>query len=274
MYARASALGVSLSTGSVAGDALAGLRMSAAPFSPLAVDLASVTPAAWVSELGTGLQYIDDETTPQTLPFAFSFYGQSYSSVFVSANGHISFGNPIPFKRTTWDGPFPMARSFSRLRRTPTGCPRRASSFPNLQNSRVFVNTVGQPGDRRFVVTWHDMRPCCSLSYPGSSFQLQLRRAHRRGRLRLSRDANDRLERERRHRGGREPRAHGRRCRRVLALQGCAITYTPNSGGYREANSCAPEPVNVPPVVEVGGPYASVEGAVGRAERLGHRREW
>jgi PKD repeat protein len=46
----------------------------------------------------------------------------------------------------------------------------------------------------------------------------------------------------------------------VLALQGCAITYTPNGAGYREANSCAPEPVNVPPAVEVGGPYASVEG--------------
>src|SRR5688572_3350793 len=46
----------------------------------------------------------------------------------------------------------------------------------------------------------------------------------------------------------------------VLGLQGCAITYTPSGGGYREANSCAPEPVNVPPVVEVGGPYASVEG--------------
>ena len=100
MYARARALGVSLSTGSVAGDALAGLRMSAAPFSPLAVDLASVTPVVWVPELGTGLQYIDDDTTPQALPFAFSFYGQSYSSVFVSANGHISFGNPIPFKRS------------------------------------------------------------------------------------------------------------------------------------------------------------------------------
>jgi hypothetical protein len=46
----------------------------------------------------------------------------------------------------------------------------------------------------------------------------------------------------------------------VLGLQGCAITYTPSGAGYREANSCAPEPVNVPPVVEVGGPYASMEG--------------
>jgi PKD domain len=46
----------------------------------------------------------------------------------------------------------------------------------------------------------------------------------------------------------------------LLALQGCVVTYTPNSAGYREANSCAPAPVNAPPVVEVGGPYASVEG--------------
>jgi PKD repeat protein len=46
----------------------------------------------------------------------------------------------------------------------------------------------------------------------------------------------------------------------VLGLQGCSITYTPSGEGYREANSCAPEPVNLPPVVEVGGPYASMEG--------------
>jgi hypothetical protein len=171
MYARATALGVSLSTGSIAGDAMAGLRLSAAPLSPLAIDLAAVTPAAWVPEMGTGLQYIDDDTTPQALPFSFSYYGQTYSSVYVSANGHISFGNPINFKRT-WnipDGAFVLAAPAYA-----DWMPASRFSFPNLQNSRVFVNTVGEPGDRRFVVTWNDMRPCCSLSYPGSSFQLQL----------------------------------------------------------------------------------------------------
>jgi PKD domain len=256
MYARARALGVSLSTGSVAGDALAGLRMSASPLSPLAVDLASVTPAVWVSELGTGLQYIDDDTTPQTLPFAFSFYGQSYSSVFVSANGHISFANPIPFKRT-WnipDGTFILAAPAYA-----DWMPASRFSFPNLQNSRVFVNTVGAPGDQRFVVTWHDMRPCCSLAYPGSSFQLQLLErtgeivfAYREMQMIVSNASS----------GIAAGASHVRTAAgsAVLALQGCAITYTPNSGGYREANSCAPEPVNVPPVVEVGGPYASVEG--------------
>jgi PKD repeat protein len=47
----------------------------------------------------------------------------------------------------------------------------------------------------------------------------------------------------------------------VLALQGCAVTYTPNAEGYREVNSCAPQPVNLPPVVSIGGPYASTEGS-------------
>ena len=256
MFARARALGPSLSTGSVAGDAMAGLRMSAAPLSPLAVDLAALTPAAWVAELGTGLQYIDDDTTPQALPFAFSFYGQSYSSVYVSANGHISFGNPIPFKRT-WnipDGAFILAAPAYA-----DWMPASRFSFPNLQNSRVFVNTVGQPGDQRFVVTWHDMRPCCSLAYPGSSFQLQLHErtgavvfAYREMQMIVSNAS-----------AGIAAGANGLRTAAgpaVLALQGCAITYSPNGAGYREANSCAPEPVNVPPVVEVGGPYASVEG--------------
>jgi PKD domain-containing protein len=258
LYARATALGPSLSTGSVAGDALAGLRMSAAPMSPMAVDPAAVTPAAWVAELGTGLQYIDDDTTPQALPFAFSFYGQSYSSAYVSANGHISFGNPIPFKRT-WnipDGAFILAAP-AYADWMPAS---RFTAFPNLQNSRVFVNTVGQPGDRRFVVTWHDMRPCCSLSYPGSSFQLHLLErtgevvfAYREMQMVISNVSA----------GVAAGATHMRTAAgsAVLALQGCAITYTPSGAGYREANSCAPEPVNVPPAVQVGGPYNGPEGS-------------
>jgi hypothetical protein len=256
MYARANALGVSLSTGSITGDAMAGLRLSAAPLSPLAVDLASVTPAAWVPEMGTGLQYIDDDTTPQALPFSFNFYGQAFSSVFVSANGHISFGSPINFKRT-WnipDGVFVLAAPAYA-----DWMPASRFSFPNLQNSRVFVNTVGTPGDRRFVVTWNDMRPCCSLSYPGSSFQLQLLErtgevvfAYREMQMIVS-NASAGIAR-----GATNMRTAAGAA--VLALQGCAITYTPSGGGYREANSCAPEPVNVPPVVEVGGPYTSIEG--------------
>jgi PKD repeat protein len=256
MYARASAMGVSLSTGSVTGDALAGLRLSVAPLAPLAVDLASVTPAAWVPELGTGLQYIDDDTTPQALPFAFSFYGQSYSSVYVSANGHISFGSPISFKRT-WnipDGAFVLAAPAYA-----DWMPASRFSFPNLQNSRVFVNTVGQPGDRRFVVTWNDMRPCCSLSYPGSSFQLQL--VERTGEVVFAyREMQMIVSNSSAGIGAGANHIRTAAGAGVLALQGCAITYTPNGAGYREANSCAPEPVNVPPVVEVGGPYASVEG--------------
>ena len=258
MYARANAFGVAMPTGSVAGDALAGLRLSAAPLSPTAVDLAALTPSAWVRELGIGLQYIDDDTTPQALPFAFSFYGQSYSSVYVSANGHISFGSPIQFKRT-WnipDGAFVLAAPAYA-----DWMPASRFTFPNLQNSRVYVNTVGEVGNRRFVVTWNDMRPCCSLSYPGSSFQLQLLErtgeivlAYREMQMIVS-NASAGIGA-----GARNMRAAAGGAA-VLALQGCAITYTPTATGYREANSCAPAPVNVPPVVQVGGPYAAVEGA-------------
>ena len=261
LYARANALVPSLSTGSIAGDAMAGLRMSAAPLSPLALDLAALTPAAWVAELGTGLQYTDDDTTPQTVPFAFSFYGQSYSSVYVSANGHISFGNPIPFKRT-WnipDGAFILAAPAYA-----DWMPASRFGFATLQNSRVFVNTVGQPGDRRFVVTWNDMRPCCSLSYPGSSFQVQLLErtgevvfAYREMQMVIS-NASAGIAAGANHMRTAAGSA-------VLALQGCAITYTPSGAGYREANSCAPEPapepVNVPPAVQVGGPYNGPEGS-------------
>jgi PKD repeat protein len=257
LYARASALGVSLSTGTVAGDALAGLRLSAAPMSSTAFNVAAVTPAAWVAEFGTGLQYIDDDTTPQPLPFAFSFYGQSYSSVYVSANGHISFGSPIQFKRS-WN--IPDAANILAAPAYADWMPAsRFTGFPALQNSRVFVNTVGEPGDRRFVVTWNDMRPCCSLSYPGSSFQLHL--LERTGEI-VFVYAEMQMVVSNVSAGVAAGQNYVRTATgsAVLALQGCVITYTPNTGGYREANSCAPEPVNVPPVVQVGGPYSSVEG--------------
>ena len=262
MYARASALGgVSLSTGSIKGDALAGLRMSAAPFSPMALDTAALRPAVWVGELGTVLPYTDDESTAQALPFAFSFYGQSYSSVFVSANGHVSFGNPIPFKRTTSGWPIPDGSFIFAAPAYADWMPAsRFTSFPALALSRVLVNTVGQPGDRRFVVTWYDIRPCCSLSTPGSSFQVQL--LERTGEVVFAyREVQ--MVGATASAGIAAGQTHMRLAtgQALLALQGCAITYTPNAAGYREANSCAPEPANVAPVVQVGGPYESVEGA-------------
>jgi PKD repeat protein len=257
LYARASALSLSLSTGSVTGDAMAGLRLSAAPLSPMALDLAALTPAEWVAELGTGLQYTEDQTGPQTLPFAFSFYGQSYSSVYVSANGHISFANPIPFKRTPWnipDGAYIIAAPAYA-----DWMPASLTGFATLTNSRVFVNTVGQPGDRRFVVTWNDIRPCCSLAWPGSSFQLQL--LERTGELRFAyREMQMVVSNVSAGIASAANYVRTATGSAVLALQGCSITYTPNGAGYRESNSCAPEPVNVPPAVQVGGPYASLEG--------------
>lgn len=257
-FARASALGPSLFTGSVVGDAMNGLRLSAQPVWPSAVNLAAVTPAVWVSELGTGLQYTDDETTQHALPFSFSFYGQAFASVFVSANGHISFGAGIPFKRS-WN--IPDGANVFAAPVYMDWMPASRFGYASLQNSRVFVNTVGPVGDRRFVVTWNDMRPCCSLSTPGSSFQLQLLErtgeivfAYREMQMvgaNASAGLSADLQRFIKSAGGAA----------VLALQGCTLTYTPNAGSYREANSCAPEPVNVPPAVQVGGPYASNEGS-------------
>lgn len=258
MYARASALGVSLSTGSVVGDAVNGLRLSAAPMSPLALDLASMTPAVWVSELGTGLTQVDDDAVAQALPFAFSFYGQSYSSVYVSPNGHISFGSPVSFKRS-WN--LPDGGNVIAAPAYADWMPASRFAFATLQHSRAFVNTVGEVGNRRFVVTWNDMRPCCSLAYPGSSFQLQL--LERTGEIVFAYREMQMINSNSSAGLSANAQSFVRTAAgaAVLALQGCAITYTPNAEGYREANSCAPEPVNVPPVVSIGGPYACSEGS-------------
>ncbi len=260
MHARANAFGVSLSTGTVVGDAVNGLRLSVAPLSPLALDMASLSPSAWESQLGTGLQHTtEDASVAQALPFPFSFYGQSHSSIYVSANGHISFVNPVAFKRS-WN--IPDGSNVILAPAYADWMPASMFGFPSLQNSRVFVNTIGEVGDRRFVITWNDIRPCCSLSYPGSSFQLQLHErtgeivfAYREMRMIVSNAsagiAANASSFVRTAAGGAN----------VLALQGCAITYTPSAEGYREANSCAPEPVNLPPVVSIGGPYGCSEGS-------------
>jgi hypothetical protein len=260
MHARASALGVSLSTGTAAGDAMNGLRLSVAPLSPLALDLASLTPSVWESQLGTGLNHTtDDASLAQALPFPFSFYGQSYSSIYVSANGHISFGSPVAFKRT-WN--IPDGTNVIIAPAYADWMPASMLGFPTLTNSRVFVNTVGEVGDRRFVVTWNDIRPCCSSSRPGSSFQLQLHErtgeivfAYREMQMIVSNAsvgiAANASSFVLTATGGAN----------VLALQGCAITYTPNAEGYGEANSCAPEPANLPPEVTIGGPYGCHEGS-------------
>lgn len=57
-----------------------------------------------ISQVGTGLMLTDDSFTEVTLPFGFSFYGQTYNSVNISSNGFLSFGDDA---YRYWNGPLP-----------------------------------------------------------------------------------------------------------------------------------------------------------------------
>jgi hypothetical protein len=90
---------------------------------------------------GTSLGLGNDDARELELPFAFPFYGVSYTRVFVHADGSLSFGAPDPG---------PADRGMGRL---VSGPPRVAAFFADLDPSRG--GTVGAHlGSDRAVFSW------------------------------------------------------------------------------------------------------------------------
>jgi N-acetylneuraminic acid mutarotase len=90
----------------------------------------------------------DDIFAPVTLPFAFSFYGQTYTSGNVCTNGFITFGNgTCPFT----NGGIPSA-----------GTPNNAiypfwdDMFVDFPTASMFTSTLSSPN--RFVIEWRNVR--------------------------------------------------------------------------------------------------------------------
>ena len=100
----------------------------------------------------TGLQILvnaDDLTATASLGFAFSFYGLSFSDVSVSANGLLTFG-----------------RANSQSDNVDFGNTSPAVNVPHLApfwgdlitgTDGVYCQTLGDPGNRRFVVQWQNV---------------------------------------------------------------------------------------------------------------------
>lgn len=107
-----------------------------------------------------GLQ--DDDTRRFSLPFAFTFYGQTYREVWVNADGNVSFvvGDSVPASKTVGllaGGPPRIAPLFVDLDAT----------RPNSRGVRVFSRAD------RFVVTWESAE-FGSGTRPPLLFQLRL----------------------------------------------------------------------------------------------------
>jgi len=138
--------------GTVNGIAVRGTSASAPPVRGGTTDVGIIiaTQAVFETNFGTLVAICDDCVVQQTLPFPFTFFGQTFNSVFVNNNGNLSF-NIGDSTFTPSIGGFP-----SRPRISPFWDDLiSAGSSPQ----GLFVNST-IPG--KFVVTWlHEQIFCC-----------------------------------------------------------------------------------------------------------------
>jgi hypothetical protein len=122
-------------------------------------------PFAFTDISGTGTQLfgagVDDTSLPAALGFTFDFYGSSYSSVFVSTNGLLTFGS---------------ANSSFTNQQLAIG-PTQAAIAPLWDDlhtgtvGAVYYATTGAPGSRIFTTQWDDVRHFSSSGSCCGTFQ-------------------------------------------------------------------------------------------------------
>lgn len=137
----------------VNGVALRGASSAVAPVRGGTTDvgIVSVSSAVFETNFGTLVARCDDCSSPQALPFPFTFFGQTFNSVFVNNNGNLTFNSG--------DGTFtPSIGGFpSRPRISPFWDDLISSGGPATEG--LYVNNA-LPGE--FVVTWlHQQIFCC-----------------------------------------------------------------------------------------------------------------
>ncbi len=102
-------------------------------------------------EAGTPVPIVigSDATTPVALPFPFSFYGTSYATANVTANGLVTFGAP----NTSWANV-----------RIPNASAPNAAIYPYWDDlyvdaqSSVRTQVAGSEPDRTFTIEWRNLR--------------------------------------------------------------------------------------------------------------------
>jgi hypothetical protein len=103
------------------------------------------TTATFRSSLGRRLTLTDDDSTSEAIPFAFTYYGRAFTSVFVNSDGNLTFDEADSAS---------TQRGFARLLGGP---PRVAPFFADLDPStggRVFVDAASDA----LTVTWCGVR--------------------------------------------------------------------------------------------------------------------
>ena len=123
-------------------------------------------PATWITASNVLTPNASDDGYAQVaLPFAFSFYGQSQQTAYVSTNGMISFGLPITDPLNT---------------RIPNAAaPNNAiygfwDDLTFQQQGRIYTSVLGVAPNRRFVVEWWRAQHYGPQPYGEYSFELIL----------------------------------------------------------------------------------------------------
>jgi uncharacterized repeat protein (TIGR02543 family) len=83
------------------------------------------------------------------LPFEFPFYGEKHGQIWIDINGGIYFDNystPGPENYPDVDAPPALQAYVSGLRLN-----------PNDPGSKILTKTIGEEGDRKFIVQWNNM---------------------------------------------------------------------------------------------------------------------
>ncbi len=101
-----------------------------------------------ISEIGTPLTLTDDGAQEVSLPFAFFFYGRSFSSLSVGANGVLLLQGV--------DYSSPQHESIPTTSAAELIAPLWTDLNPQA-GGLVHTHAVGEPGSRRFVVQWTDV---------------------------------------------------------------------------------------------------------------------
>jgi len=115
------------------------------------------TPYSFVNISSTGVAVLagaDDDKAIVNVGFPFSFYGTPYSSVCVSTNGLLALGGCIvDFANQDLTGSRPSGD-------LPVIAPLWFDlTFSAKGAGAIYYQTLGQPGDRRFVIQWQNAYP-------------------------------------------------------------------------------------------------------------------
>lgn len=123
-------------------------------------------PLIWESEYGTGLGIGDDDCKLADIGFEFTFYGNTYSEVWVNSNGNMTFNgcNTRFWPTTIPDGTNEII------------APIYGDFVPEAAGADVYVHVTGTAPNRTFVVTWLNIN---AWNWPGTNtFQVQLSEAN------------------------------------------------------------------------------------------------